>query len=151
MNSLAPWWPPAPRSQRSPAARQPHQGPQDRQDRQVPQDSRGGHLEARGIVVGAWERPDRDVHQRHRGFRVRWEDHERNQAWRRHAQVVFRSGDSGRPIIEAVDVTGLGHDAVEVADNVRWYYLAIESANVDWTVTVDERFRGYAGRRLRVS
>jgi hypothetical protein len=57
-------------------------------------------------------------------------------------KVVFRSGDSGRPIIEAVDVRGVGRDAEEVADNVRWYYLTIESAHVDWSVSVDERLRG---------
>ena len=61
-------------------------------------------------------------------------------------KVVFRSGDSGRPIIEAVDVRGVGHDEEEVADNVRWYFLTIESANVDWIVHVDERLRGQPTR-----
>jgi hypothetical protein len=80
------------------------------------------------------------------GFRVRWETTNETKPGAGRLKVVFRSGDSGRPIIEAVDVTGLGHDAEEVADNVRWYYLTIESANVDWTVNVDERLRG---RRLQ--
>jgi len=56
---------------------------------------------------------------------VRWETTNETKPGAGTLKVVFRSGDSGRPIIEAVDVTGLGHDAVEVADNVRWYYLAI--------------------------
>jgi hypothetical protein len=61
-------------------------------------------------------------------------------------KIVFRSGDSGRPIIEAVDVRGTGHDIAEVADNVRWYFLTIESAGVDWTVSVDERLHARTSR-----
>jgi len=78
------------------------------------------------------------------GFRVRWETTNETKPGAGRLKVVFRSGDSGRPIIDAVDVTGIGHDAEEVADNVRWYYLTIESANVDWTVNVDERLRGHS-------
>jgi len=76
------------------------------------------------------------------GFRVRWETKNERVPGAGRLKVVFRSGDSGRPIMEAVDVKGAGHDVEEVADNVRWYYLTIESANVDWSVSVDERLRG---------
>jgi hypothetical protein len=56
---------------------------------------------------------------------------------------VFRSADSGREIIDAVDARGIGHDTVEVAaERPRWYYLTIESANVDWSVSVDEQIPG---------
>jgi hypothetical protein len=78
------------------------------------------------------------------GFRVRWETRNETRPGTGTLKVVFRSGDSGRPIIEAVDARGVGHDVEEVADNVRWYFLTIESANVDWTVHVDERLRGRA-------
>ena len=77
------------------------------------------------------------------GFRVRWETKNETTPGEGRLKVVFRSGDSGRPIIEAVDVRGVGKDVEEVADNVRWYFLTIESANVDWTVAVDERLRGH--------
>jgi hypothetical protein len=77
------------------------------------------------------------------GFRVRWETTNETKPGGGVLKVVFRSGDSGRPIIEAVDVRGEGHDAQEVADNVRWYFLTIESANVDWSVHIDERLRGH--------
>jgi hypothetical protein len=80
------------------------------------------------------------------GFRVRWETKNERSPGEGALKVTFRSGDSGRPIIEAVDVRGVGHDVEEVADNVRWYFLTIESANVDWTVSVDERLRGRALR-----
>jgi hypothetical protein len=76
------------------------------------------------------------------GFRVRWETRNESPPGTGRLKVVFRSGDSGRPIIEAVDVHGVGSDAEEVADNVRWYYLTIESSGVDWNVSVDERLRG---------
>jgi hypothetical protein len=80
------------------------------------------------------------------GFRVRWETRNETSPGAGRLKVVFRSGDSGRPIIEAVDVRGVGHDEEEVADNVRWYFLTIESANVEWTVHVDERLRGHTTR-----
>ncbi|MGH7635202.1 MAG: hypothetical protein ACRENC_15810, partial [Gemmatimonadaceae bacterium] len=55
-------------------------------------------------------------------------------------RVVFRSGDSGREIIEAIDAQGAGSGVEEVAaDRPRRFYLTIESANVDWKVSVDER------------
>ena len=81
------------------------------------------------------------------GFRVRWETRNETTPGAGALKIVFRSGDSGRPIIDAVDVRGVGRDAVEVADNVRWYFLTIESANVDWTVSVDERLRGQISGR----
>jgi hypothetical protein len=80
------------------------------------------------------------------GFRVRWETRNESTPGAGRLKVVFRSGDSGRPIIEAVNVAGVGRDEEEVADNVRWYFLTIESANVDWTVHIDERIRGQAPR-----
>jgi len=77
------------------------------------------------------------------GFRVRWETKNESPPGTGTLKVVFRSGDSGRPIMEAVDARGVGKDEVEVADNLRWYYLTIESANVEWSVAVDERLRGH--------
>jgi hypothetical protein len=60
-------------------------------------------------------------------------------------RVVFHSGDSGREIIEAIDARGTGRGTEEVAaERPRWYYLTIESADVDWTVAVDERIDAQA-------
>jgi hypothetical protein len=74
------------------------------------------------------------------GFRVRWEAAKEAPAGGGRLRVVFRSGDSGREIIEAIDARGTGGGTEEVAaERPRWYYLTIESANVDWTVSVDER------------
>jgi len=77
------------------------------------------------------------------GFRVRWETRNETRPGAGRLHVVFRSGDSGREIIDAVDVRGVGRDTEEVsAERPRWYYLTIESADVDWTVSVDERIPG---------
>ena len=77
------------------------------------------------------------------GFRVHWETKREAPPDAGRLRVVFRSGDSGREIIEAIDARGAGSGTEEVAaERPRWYYLTIESANVDWTVTVDERIDG---------
>ena len=77
------------------------------------------------------------------GFRVHWavKNEARKDAGR--LRVVLRSMDSGREIVEAVDVRGAGDGIEEVAaERPRWYYLTIDSADADWTVSVDERIEG---------
>jgi hypothetical protein len=77
------------------------------------------------------------------GFRVHWETTAEAPAGAGRLRVVFRSGDSGREIIEAIDARGAGRGTEEVAaDRPRWFYLTIESAGVDWKVAVDERIEG---------
>jgi hypothetical protein len=74
------------------------------------------------------------------GFRVHWEAANSARPDAGRLRVVFRSGDSGREIIEAIDARGPGAGVEEVAaERPRWYYLTIESADVDWKVSVDER------------
>ena len=82
------------------------------------------------------------------GFRVSWEARNAPPSGRGRLRVVFRSGDSGREIIEAVDAHGAGGDVAYVAaERPRWYYLTIESADVDWSVAVDEEIRVTASPR----
>ena len=77
------------------------------------------------------------------GFRVHWETTKEVPAGGGRLRVVFRSGDSGREIIEAIDAHGAGNGTEEVAaERPRWYYITIESANVDWKVSIDERIEG---------
>lgn len=60
--------------------------------------------------------------------------------------VIFRSGDSGNPIINAVDIAKPGEGVVSVAaERPRWYYLDIQSADVNWTVRVEEPIYGSKG------
>ncbi len=79
------------------------------------------------------------------GFRVRWSTRNETKPGGGTLKVVFHSGDSGRPIIEAIDARGIGSGTEEVGDNVRWYFLTIESSNVEWSVAVDERVNGKGG------
>jgi hypothetical protein len=72
------------------------------------------------------------------GFRVRWETRRESPPGAGRLRVVFHSGDSGREIMEAVDTHGNGSGTAEVGDRPRWYFLTIESANLEWTVTVEE-------------
>lgn len=79
------------------------------------------------------------------GFRVHWETTKEAPAGAGRLRVVFRSGDSGREIIEAIDAQGTGGGTEEVAaERPRWFYLTIESANVDWKVSIDERLDAIA-------
>ena len=74
------------------------------------------------------------------GFRVRWTTKNETAPGAGTLKVIFRSGDSGREIIQAVDVRGIGSDEeIVAAERPRWYYLTIDSTGVDWTVSVDER------------
>jgi hypothetical protein len=74
------------------------------------------------------------------GFRVHWsmENETKKDAGRLH--IVLRSMDSGREIVDAVDVQGAGDGVEEIAaERPRWYYLTIDSTDADWTVSIDER------------
>jgi len=75
-------------------------------------------------------------------FRIHWETKNESSDGKGTLKVAFRSGDSGRVIIDAVDQKGVGRGSSEVDDMVRWYYLSIDSANVDWSVTVEEPIMG---------
>jgi hypothetical protein len=72
-------------------------------------------------------------------FRVKWETKNETAPGAGTLKVVFRSGDSGREIVDAVDARGTGQGVADVAaERPRWYFLTIDSENVDWTVTVEE-------------
>jgi hypothetical protein len=74
------------------------------------------------------------------GFRVHWSMKNESKKDSGRLRVVLSSMDSGRDIVEAVDVRGVGDGVEEVAaERPRWYYLTIESADADWTVSIDER------------
>jgi hypothetical protein len=84
------------------------------------------------------------------GFRVHWETTREAPSGGGRLRVVFRSGDSGREIIEAIDARGDGGGTEEVAaERPRWYYITIESANVDWKVSVDERIEAQVTTRSK--
>jgi len=81
------------------------------------------------------------------GFRLHWETKNETKPGAGTLKIVFRSGDSGREIMEAVDVRGVGNGTTEVGDRPRWYFLTIESANIDWTITIEEPTGGAVTHR----
>jgi len=64
--------------------------------------------------------------------------------------VVFRSADSGNPIIDAVNQRGPGEGVATVsAERPRWYYLGIESTDGAWTIRVEEPLFGERPQNAR--
>jgi hypothetical protein len=53
-------------------------------------------------------------------------------------RVLVQSSDSGRVIDEAVDRAGVGAGTVYITEDPRRYYLTVESAGIDWSITVEE-------------
>ncbi len=52
---------------------------------------------------------------------------------------MFRSADSGNPIIDAVNQRGAGEGVASVsAERPRWYYLGIDATDLTWTIRVEE-------------
>ncbi len=81
-------------------------------------------------------------------FRITWETRNETAPGAGRLHAVFRSGDSGREIMDAVKTEGTGRGVEHVsAERPRWYYLSIESANVDWSITVEEQIPGQTSGR----
>ena len=53
-------------------------------------------------------------------------------------RMVLQSAISGRALQEAVDERGPGEGTVYAAEDPRAYYISVESANLDWSFTVEE-------------
>lgn len=53
-------------------------------------------------------------------------------------RLTIHSAVSGRPLLVAVDRQGPGHDTSYVHESPRTFYGVVESADLDWTFTVEE-------------
>ena len=53
-------------------------------------------------------------------------------------RVTVHSDVSGRSLVVAIDARGAGGDVAYVSEDPRSFFLAVESANVDWTLAADE-------------
>jgi hypothetical protein len=53
-------------------------------------------------------------------------------------RVTVHSDVSGRSLVVAVDARGVGGDTTYVNEDPRPFFLAVESANLDWTVAAEE-------------
>ena len=71
-------------------------------------------------------------------LRLQWETKNETAPGAGRFRVSLHSAISGRPLQVIVDRTGVGGDVSYLEDEPRVSYLVIESANVDWTATLDE-------------
>lgn len=53
-------------------------------------------------------------------------------------RLILQSAVSGRPLQEAVNQNGPGEGMAYVAEDPRIFYILVESADVDWSFTVEE-------------
>lgn len=59
-------------------------------------------------------------------------------------RLILQSSISGRALQEPVDETGTGEGEAYVAEDPRGFYMSVESANLDWSFTVEEAVFGTA-------
>ncbi len=71
-------------------------------------------------------------------MRLRWETRNESAPGKGFFRVTVHSDVSGRPLIEAVDVHGVGSATTYVTEDPRPFFLAVESANLDWSVSAEE-------------
>jgi hypothetical protein len=60
-------------------------------------------------------------------------------------RLILQSAISGRALQEPVDEMGLGEGTAYVAEDPRVFYMSVESANLDWSFTVEEALFGSEG------
>jgi len=53
-------------------------------------------------------------------------------------KLILQSAISGRSLQEPVDETGQGEGTAYMADDPRAFQISVESANLDWSFTVEE-------------
>jgi hypothetical protein len=66
-------------------------------------------------------------------------------------KVSLHSSISGRTLQTIVDHTGAGRDTTYIEDEPRVSYLVVESADVDWTMTLEEAMPATASPAARES
>ena len=71
-------------------------------------------------------------------LRLRWETSHEAAPGAGTFRVTLHSDVSGRPLLVAVDANGVGRDTTYVTEDPRPFFLAVEAANLDWTIAADE-------------
>jgi hypothetical protein len=71
-------------------------------------------------------------------LRLRWETRGEAAPGTGTFRVTVHSDVSGRALVLAVDARGVGRDTAYVSEDPRSFFLAVESANLDWTIAADE-------------
>jgi hypothetical protein len=75
-------------------------------------------------------------------LRMRWRTENEAPAGTGTFKLLLQSAISGRVLQEPVDETGTGQGEAYVAEDPRGFYMSVESANLDWSVTVEEAVFG---------
>jgi hypothetical protein len=71
-------------------------------------------------------------------LRLRWETRNETTPGSGIFRVDLHSDVSGRVLLVAIDSRGVGHNTTYVNEDPRPFFLAIESANLDWTIEAEE-------------
>ena len=71
-------------------------------------------------------------------LRIVWETRNETAPGRGTFKITLHSGVSGRPLLEAVEHHGVGHDVAYVNEDPREFFLLVESSDLDWLVSVSE-------------
>jgi hypothetical protein len=71
-------------------------------------------------------------------LRLRWETHNETTPGSGTFRVTLHSDVSGRALVLAVDARGVGRDMTYVSEDPRSFFLAVESANLEWTFEAEE-------------
>ena len=70
-------------------------------------------------------------------FRIKWEAKNETAAMMGRLHIVVHSAVSGRPLQDVLDHQGEGSGVIEFSDDPRSYNLMVESANLDWVISVE--------------
>lgn len=73
-------------------------------------------------------------------MRLRWQTTRETSPGAGRLTVTLHSAVSGRPLQTIVDARGVSAAVINIADEPRWSYLAIEAANVEWRMTLEQGF-----------
>jgi hypothetical protein len=75
-------------------------------------------------------------------LRMRWRTKNEAPAGSGTFRLILQSAISGRPLQETVDQKGPGEGTAYAAEDPRAFYVLVESANLDWSFTVEEAIFG---------
>jgi hypothetical protein len=71
-------------------------------------------------------------------MRLRWETKNESAPGAGFFRVTVHSDVSGRPLVEAVDARGVGGATAYVTEDPRPFFLTVDSANLDWSMSAEE-------------
>ena len=71
-------------------------------------------------------------------LRLRWRTTDEDPKGQGRFKLILQSAISGRALQEPVDEEGPGEGTAYAADDPRVFHILVESANLDWSFTVEE-------------